>query len=208
MAQEHDIQLARLALFSTPLAAARLPDAESLHAALKDIIEAADPGSEHSLGAEAQLSGWSDLDHPEVAQIARQAEAFANQMTYWQGDGMPLWLVRYRTCIIAPGEGLAVHAHPGAAWAASYIVDDGGGGNDPAIGGAMEFQDPRGAAPVMYAPGLRFAVPQGETLGVSQSLQASSGSLIVYPGWLLHGIGLYQGSGTRLSLSFTLELAS
>ena len=41
------------------------------------------------------------------------------------------------------------HSHPGSFWSAVYYVDDGGIPGNPALGGELEFMDPRGALPVM-----------------------------------------------------------
>jgi hypothetical protein len=47
------------------------------------------------------------------------------------------------------GNGNEFHSHPGAYWSCVYYVDDGGIDANPALGGELEFMDPRGSAPVM-----------------------------------------------------------
>ncbi len=44
-----------------------------------------------------------------------------------------------------PGHGNEFHSHPGSFWSGVYYVDDGGIAADPALGGELEFMDPRGA---------------------------------------------------------------
>src|SRR5207244_650746 len=73
------------------------------------------------------------------------------------------------------GHGNQFHTHPGALWSATYYVDDGGIGADPSLGGEFEIQDPRGVAPVMYAPYLTFPGPDGLALGEAQRLTPRAG---------------------------------
>ncbi len=198
--KERDLQVGCLALYETPLAVAVLPGMDAVNAALAAAIaEAA------SLPDGAWQSDWgfgSALSA--VAEIAAAAEAFALPMTGGGAEIAQAWSHRCRANFLPGGAGLTVQSHPGAIWAATYIVEDGGADANPAYGAALEFQDPRGAAPVMYAPQLTFAAPGAETLGVSQTLQLAGGGLAVYPAWLLYGIAPYRGPGRHLSLTFTL----
>ena len=73
------------------------------------------------------------------------------------------------------GHGNQFHTHPGALWSATYYVDDGGIGADPSLGGEFEIQDPRGVAPVMYAPSLTFPGPDGAALGDKLVYEPSRG---------------------------------
>ena len=59
----------------------------------------------------------------------------------------------------AAGHGNEFHSHPGSFWSGVYYVDDGGIAADPSLGGELEFMDPRGPGPAMYAPHLAFAMP-------------------------------------------------
>ena len=87
----------------------------------------------------------------------------------------------------ASGHGNEFHTHPGAYWSGTYYVDDGGIGDDHALGGEFEMQDPRGVAPAMYAPLLGFAVPGGQSAGASELIFPKSGQFILFPSWLQHG---------------------
>ena len=101
-----------------------------------------------------------------------------------------------------PGQGFEVQAIPEALWCACYLIEAGGPSSS---GGALELQDPRGAATVMYAPGLTFAAQGGETLGVSQSIGLKEGALVVFPAWLLQSTSLHQGQDARLSVTLRLQ---
>ena len=58
----------------------------------------------------------------------------------------------------------------------------------------------------MYAPNLTFAVPGGETMGISQTVAPAPGLLVVYPSWLLHGVSVYLGDGKRVSIAIELAV--
>ncbi len=131
------------------------------------------------------------------------------------------WRIETRGLVLGPGDSLPVHSHPGWDWEATFFLDTGildTGVLDtgiPAPGGApgaeaacgdLDFQDPRGAAPVMYAPHLTYDGPGGDTLGVSQSMTPKTGALVVYPAWLLHSVADHRGAGLRVSM--TLRFAA
>ncbi len=88
---------------------------------------------------------------------------------------------------------------------ARYVLDDGGSGAQRDYGGRFEAQDPRGVGPVMYAPHLSIADPSGPTLGISQTIGLKTGAILVYPGWLLHGLEIYRGPESFVSLLIRLR---
>jgi uncharacterized protein (TIGR02466 family) len=104
------------------------------------------------------------------------------------------------------GHGNLPHTHPGAFWSGVYYVDDGGIAADPSLGGALEFLDPRGAGPVMYAPHLGFAMKGGLSGGANEVLQPKAGRMVLFPSWLLHQVRHYRGTAERISIAFNLNL--
>jgi uncharacterized protein (TIGR02466 family) len=96
--------------------------------------------------------------------------------------------------------------HGGAYWSGTYYVDDGGIGEDHALGGEFEIQDPRGVAPAMYAPLLGFALPGGQSAGASELIHPRSGQLVLFPSWLLHAVRPYRGDRERISVAFNFGL--
>jgi uncharacterized protein (TIGR02466 family) len=104
------------------------------------------------------------------------------------------------------GHSNEVHSHPGAYWSGVYYVDDGGIGADPALGGELEFLDPRGPLPVMNAPHLGFAGPGGLSAGASERVVPKPGLLVLFPSWLMHQVRPYRGNATRISVAFNLTL--
>jgi len=184
------VQAKRLNLFATPLAVCILPESEALKAPLAALArDAAADGD----------GGFADAENapPELACVIEAAVTLADAM---EAGTAGAWALSWRGEILQPGAGSDVESLPDALWCAHYLIDAGGGG-----GGTLELQDPRGAATVMYAPGLTFAAEGAETLGVSQSIGLKEGALAVFPAWLLQSVALHRGPKPRLSLTVGLR---
>jgi hypothetical protein len=200
------VRAKRLSLFATPLAVSLLPETEDLKPALSALILACCQEGVQSEDAKlnsgrAWQGSFSCASNgvPQLAPLSEAAIVLAEAMQAGSGGA---WDVSWRAEVLNPGQGFDVQCLRGGLWCASYLVDDGGA---VASGGELELQDPRGAAPVMYAPGLTFAAQGGETLGISQTVRPKEGALIVFPAWLLQSTALHQGSDARLSLSLLLR---
>ncbi len=201
-----------LKLFATPVVIAQLPDAEALSQDLKRIIldrMAQDPGTQHS-----NLGGWQsswDMDTwggPSLKRVLNAARGLANQLTVdRQGKRVQVpWKMNCWANVNRSGHGNEFHTHPGSFWSGTYYVDDGGIGENPALGGEFEVQDPRGVGPAMYAPMLTFAGPDCASLGASQTLTPRSGMIMMFPSWLQHAVRPYSGEHERISIAFNLSL--
>ena len=205
-------------LFPTPVAIARLPDADALNAALSAVIlerEAKDPGTQHS-----NLGGWqsswdlADWGGPAVARVLEAARSLATRLTAdRQGNPVEIdWQVNCWANVNRHGHGNEFHTHPGAFWSGSYYVADGGpgmGGGGPGgqgWGGEFEVQDPRGVAPAMYAPLLTFAGPGGPSVGAAEQIAPVAGMMVLFPSWLQHAVRPYRGEAVRISIAFNLGL--
>ena len=83
------------------------------------------------------------------------------------------------------------------------------------LSAASSRSNPRGVAPVMYAPFLTFPGPDGSALGEAQRLTPRAGMCVVFPSWLSHGIWTWArasgspstsasaaGSGASVSVNF------
>tara|TARA_R110000868_G_scaffold7354_10_gene40047 strand:- start:10267 stop:10938 length:672 start_codon:yes stop_codon:yes gene_type:complete len=200
-------------LFPTPVVECMMPDAPALNAELKQVIlarEKADKGTQHS-----NLGGWqSDWEFeswggPAVTTLLDASRTMASQLTCDRmGRPVPLtWLTNCWANVNRDGHGNEFHTHPGAYWSASYYVDDGGIGDDPALGGEFEIQDPRGVAPAMLAPSLAVAMPGGQSIGASETVRPRAGLLLIFPSWLSHGVRPYHGDGVRISVAINLTPA-
>ncbi|MDJ0943495.1 MAG: TIGR02466 family protein [Kiloniellales bacterium] len=199
-------------VFATPVATLMLADAAALNEALKATIlarEESHPSTKHS-----NRGGWqSTWDFPEWGGPAAQrvldaARRLADQLTCnRQGQRQQVsWKMNAWANVNRDGHGNEFHTHPGAFWSGSYYVDDAGIGADPALGGQFEIQDPRGVAPAMYAPGLAFAVPGGQSCGASEIVTPRSGMILMFPSWLSHAVRPYSGGGTRISIAFNFSI--
>lgn len=198
--------------FATPLAVMDLPNSEIINRSLREIILAradAEPGVEHS-----NLGGWqSSWDLPDwggemAKHVIDAATGLANQLTAdREGNQVDVkWRVNAWANVNRGGHANEFHTHPGSYWSGSYYVDDGGIDADPSLGGEFEIQDPRGVAPAMYAPLLAFNMAGGQSVGASELVRPKSGTMIMFPAWLSHGVRPYRGTATRISIAFNFSI--
>ena len=206
------VEIAVRGLFATPVAAVVLPDAEALNARLRATIM--DRRREHGSIQSSNAGGWHstrDLEAwggPDAASVLNTARSVATQLTT-DRFGKPIkpnWTVQAWANVNGPGDANIAHYHAGSFWSGTYYVDDGGCAADPSLGGAFEMIDPRGPAPAMYAPTLRFAGEDGQSAGSAETIQPKPGLLFLFPSWLMHQVRPYRGTGLRISLAFNLGL--
>ena len=200
-------------LFSTPVVISDLPDAAALNAELRKVIEQRQQdASRHaafqsrrlaielghgSLGRRAGDQAAGDRPQPRQPRRRRTAKASRSTVT-WRAN---MWANVNRS-----GHGNEFHSHPGSFWSGVYYVDDGGIAADPSLGGELEFMDPRGPGPAMYAPHLAFAMPGGLSVGANETVPPKTGRLVMFPAWLLHQVRPYRGGAERISIAFNLSL--
>ncbi|MEX6724350.1 TIGR02466 family protein [Parapedomonas caeni] len=202
-----------MSLFPTPVVRARLPDAVALNAELTAQIDARIAG--YPSVAKSNLGGWqSDDDFPAwggapARRLVAAVCALADRVTVLVEDGALVrrgvpWRVNAWVNVNGAGDANDMHAHPGAYWSCVYYVaaDDLGA----AAGGELEFHDPRGTMPTMYAPQLKAAFEGCVTAGLWERLQPATGELILFPSWLLHAVRPYHGPARRISIAFNLCL--
>lgn len=201
-----------VAAFATPIIVVDLPDGAQLNAALVPVLLKRE--AEKKSESRSTLGGWQsslDLDKwagaPAIKLLAI-ARNIANRITT-DRIGKPvsiLWQANMWANINRSGHGNEFHSHPGSYWSGVYYVDDGGVSADPSLGGELEFMDPRGPAPAMYAPHLAFALPGGLSVGTNQTIVPKAGRLVMFPAWLLHQVRPYRGTAQRISIAFNLSL--
>ncbi|HTE79378.1 MAG TPA: 2OG-Fe(II) oxygenase family protein [Reyranella sp.] len=198
-------------LFGTPVLIDELPDAAALNAELARTITAREqshPGTQHSnLGgwqSDWEMDRWGGASAIKLLAIGRNT---ANRITT-DRQGRPVsiqWKANMWANINRTGHGNEFHSHPGSFWSAVYYVDDGGIDADPALGGELEFMDPRGPGPAMYAPQLAYG-SAGLSVGANETVRPRSGRLVMFPAWLLHQVRPYRGAAQRISIAFNLSL--
>jgi len=199
-------------LFPSPVARIVHPQAERLNAALRRTIlerERQAAGVHHSNEGGWQsgddFAAWAGAAGTELLEFAC---AMANRMSAVNSPEHGLihaelqWKVNAWANVNREGHGNALHGHPGSFWSAVYWVDDGGYGEDPGVGGELEFLDPRGLTPSLYSPLLRMRIKDCLSAGFSTALTPSSGTLLMFPSWLLHAVKRFNGPRTRISVAF------
>jgi uncharacterized protein (TIGR02466 family) len=207
-------QITRLNLFATPLVIAPLPEAHAINAELKRVIlgrEAASEPAQRALQGAWQspwdMQQWGDAPLQKLVGFVR---AIVEELTVDRAGNRHeiAWRINCRANVNREGQGHRFHAHPGALWSATYYVDDGGTGADPSLGGEFEVQDPRGVATVMYVPYLTFAGEDGAALGEAHRFRPQTGTAVVFPSWLSHGVRPYRGTRERISIAINFGLAN
>lgn len=207
-------------LFATPLLVVEVPNAETLNAELRRKIEEREkshPSEQHS-----NQGGWQsswDMDRwggaPALKLLAIGRNAANKATTDRKGTAgtgphpgyfAVTWAANMWANINRSGAANEVHSHPGAYWSGVYYVDDGGIAGDASLGGELEFLDPRGPGPIMYAPHLGFAMQGGLSGGVNEMVRPKAGVLLMFPSWLLHQVRPYRGTAERISIAFNLSL--
>ena len=198
-------------LFATPVVISDLPEAPALSVELRKVIaerQKAHPGIQHS-----NLGGWQstwDMDRwggAAAIKLLAFGRNLANRSTI-DREGNPVavtWRANMWANVNKSGHGNEFHSHPGSFWSAVYYVDDGGIAADPALGGELEFMDPRGPGPAMYAPHLAFG-SAGLSVGANETIRPKAGRLVMFPAWLLHQVRPYTGKTERISIAFNLSL--
>ena len=198
-------------LFQTPVLTTVLPDSATLCAALEKVIlarEKSTPSTQHS-----NLGGWqSDTEllswgGSAATTLVGQARALADRLTADRhGRAVKVdWHINAWANVNRLHHGNEYHTHAGCFWSAVYYVADGGIADDPALGGQLEFADPRGVGPAMHAPLLAFSFPGGQSLGASESITPRSGMMVIFPSFLSHGVRPYLGKGVRISIAINFS---
>jgi uncharacterized protein (TIGR02466 family) len=185
----------------------------SLAASLREIIlarETSVASVKHS-----NVGGWQsgvdffDWAGEAGARLERAARELADHYSGERvGDqlvkGSVVWRVAGWANINRRGHANAQHAHPGSFWSAVFYVDDGGINGEKALGGAIEFSDPRGALAVMYAPHVRIAIPHCHAQG--EQFYPKTGTLLMFPAWLPHRVTEYRGDAVRISVAMNFNV--
>jgi uncharacterized protein (TIGR02466 family) len=199
-------------LFATPVAAVLLPDAVERNAELEEIVLRR--CAEHPSVGASNIGGWhSSRDFAQwggqpAKELLALASDVATQLTS-DREGRPVrpaWVTEAWANINRAGDSNACHYHPGSFWSGTYYVNDGGCAEDPSLGGEFEIFDPRGPAPMMHAPLLKFGGEDGLSAGSAETIQPRPGLLFLFPSFLLHAVRPYRGRGTRISIAFNFGL--
>lgn len=200
-------------LFETPVIFDRLPDHDGLNGQLREMItrrRAGDPGVVRS-NANGWQSGPDMLrwgGDPALA-VARHFIGLCDRYTGdprppAPGEGRYAWTLDLWANVNPPGASNNYHNHPGAVWSAVYYVDAGSGGN---MGGELVFQDPRMPTTRMLPFDLRYRKPDGSLYDEEEVVEPRTGTMVMFPPWLLHSVRPYRGTGERISLAMNATVS-
>jgi uncharacterized protein (TIGR02466 family) len=194
------------AMFASPIWCKHWADAPAVNAELATIIQAkmeCAPGLNLS-----NIGGWhSDGD------LLRWPGAAVETLADWVSQGCqqmieqsrnPAFSISLKTSfscwanVSGKGAYSSMHNHNPALFSGVYYVDPGEPAAPQSKSGLIEFMDPRVlAGPV---PSQAFHPPV--------LLQPKAGMMLIFPGWLMHFVHPYQGSGQRISIAFNLRVKS
>ncbi|OYY72629.1 TIGR02466 family protein [Sphingomonas sp. 28-63-12] len=203
------VRAERAGLFETPLLHGKLSDAEPMTIALEQAIaarRAADEGLKRS-----NVGGWhSTTDMMQwggaaADKLADMAIRMAKRLSHFE-DRDPAsvkWSVRMWANVSPPGALNMSHAHPGVLWAAVYYLDMGMAPGDP-DGGELYFEDPRFPVPQMTFPGFRAIGADGKPQVIEQRVRTERGDLVIFPGFVRHGVRPHTGSRERVSIAMNI----
>lgn len=198
-----------LGLFETPVLHGRVQDAEPMTVALEQAIHAR--RAEGDGLARSNVGGWhSSTDMLRWAgeparQLADTAIRMAKRLSHFEErtDDSLAWSVRMWANISPPGALNMSHAHPGVLWAAVYYVAMGAGPGED-VGGELYFEDPRFPVPLMTFPGFRAIGADGAPQPVERRLATERGDLVIFPGFVRHGVRPYTGTRERISIAMNI----
>ena len=199
-------------LFATPVGAVMVPDAEARNLELEAVILHHRAG--HPTVGASNIGGWHSARDiarwggPRAGEVLAFAREMATRLTS-DREGRPVqpdWVSEAWANVNVAGDSNACHYHPGSFWSGAYYVNDGGCADDPALGGEFELFDPRGPAPMMHAPLLKFSGDDGLSAGSAETIRPRAGLMLLFPSFLLHAVRPYRGSGTRISIAFNFGL--
>ncbi|MDF1793788.1 MAG: TIGR02466 family protein [Thalassobaculaceae bacterium] len=200
-------------LFPSPLVIDRPFESDAESGTLAEAIRrraAGTPSESHStLGGWQSAPDFLDWAGPQGIALLRHIVAICDRNTLSFADGTLTrephdWDLTIWANLNRPGHANSVHAHPGAYWSGCFYADDGGIAGKPDLGGAIEFADPRGPMPMMYAPNVKMGIEGCVTAGLAERFFPTTGDLLIFPSWLRHQVTPYLGERERISVAFNL----
>lgn len=181
------------------LLATRFEDAESYHPALiARVLELAggSPFTRQYIRAFGGVkverpAAWNS---PEAALVGARAAAMLREALGIAGaDPFESWANVYRR-----GDYSMPHSHPRAAASVVYVLDPGDADPEDPLSGQFAVLDPR------YRDCCQDQ-PNYLTNPIMPKLAA--GSMLLFPGWLVHGVNPYTGRRPRITLTWNFRAA-
>ena len=189
------------ALFATPAIFDELAAAAELNRQLEAAI-LAERGRESGLRL-SNRGGWqSRHDFQQWSGEAgdlliKRAIELASAYTATTAPAGLRWVVDCWANVSGDGAFNMAHVHGGSYWSCVYYVSVGEG-----EGGQLVLHDPRMPGLRMHAPDYRFKDLGAE---VTASIKPKPGLMVLFPGWLLHHVEPWHGSGERISVAMNIR---
>ena len=204
------VRAEQLGLFETPVLHGHVADHEPMSAALEAVIRQRMAADESGI-TRSNVGGWHSTTDmlkwggPAAIGLADLTIRMAKRLSHFEErDAASIkWSVRMWANVSPPGGLNMSHAHPGVLWAAVYYVDMGMAPGD-AAGGELYFEDPRFPVTLMTFPGFRARGVDQQPQPVEKRLQTARGDLVVFPGFVRHGVSPHTGSRDRISIAMNV----
>jgi uncharacterized protein (TIGR02466 family) len=186
--------------FATPIMARKIPELEALNPRLKEIVLARETRRPRPVGS--NIGGWQsdhdlmDWHEPEMDVFRRYLGMAVQEMTSATVRDFPPEMdviITGWANIARDGAYTRAHSHDGSIWSIIYYVCTDPPKPDRPQNGMLGFIDPRS--------GARTAPRMVEPFSYFLDVQPEPGTMIVFPGWLLHEVHPYYGDDVRISLS-------
>lgn len=196
--QEKDI----FALFRTPLARFRLPNADEINPGLESAILQRmddDQGVQRSnvrgWHSARDFQDWPQAEARELVESMRSA--VLNMVSLISGASSceaKIEIVAWAN-VNGPGSYNQYHTHPNSLWSGVYYIRAGDYGKSDIRGaGKLRLYDPRGRIDQLSHPGQGF--------GGNVSIPPEDGMMVVFPSWLAHSVNSFDSDTLRISVAF------
>lgn len=187
-------------LFSTPIIRRRIENAESLNERLARTIQ---QHADHSPSSDrTNVRGWHGSDNIfswgseellAVESLALEAIRIAHQTMIGEKSDDSIWELYGWANVMGATDYHRRHCHPGSTWSGVYFVCSDLSDERP-DSGLLVLEDPR--------PGASASNCVGYAWGGGVPILPLPGTMIVFPGWLMHSTNPHSGSTARISIAF------
>ena len=201
-------------IFSTPICALELPNAERLNSELHALLLAREGDlttNRYSsmtipkglFESEVNLFTWTDAPVVHLrAQIWQAIYAYLASLNGYQSAELNSIHINNHSWyhITRRGGYFSLHNHPMASVSGVYCVHGGTSDPDQPNSGMLRFHSPLAPTNMFIDPGNARARPEFSQNPYALSLRA--GQLILFPSWLMHEVLPFFGDDERITIAF------
>ena len=202
--------------FAVPFAFARLENAATLHAQLRELFLAragegpryANPKPLTQRNAQTFESNFQFFRWPEAC--VQRLKEFCWQhvlQVVCELNGYDAAVLKKLLLfsdswfhVTRRGGYFALHNHPMASWSGVYCVDPGRHDADKPDSGVLSFANPA-VTSAMFLDAATANL-QGPYAYSIRHLHMQAGQLVIFPSWVLHDVKPFEGEGERITVAF------